>query len=299
MSQLFCLGLGYSARALARRLAGGGWRVTGTVRTAERAEALAPEGFRAIVYDGSDRSAEVAEALAGTTHLLLSAPPGRDGDPLLRHHAADVEAAPELEWIGYLSTVGVYGNHDGAWISEEAPLNATQERGRRRAEAERAWLAFGEITGKTVQVFRLAGIYGPGRSAIDKLQEGRARRIVKPGQVFNRVHVEDIASVLEASIARPSPGAIYNVADDEPASSDALVHYGAELLGIAPPPEVPFEEAELTDMARSFYGENKRVSNARIKDELEVQLAYPTYREGLRAVLREQGRRAGALKEPI
>lgn len=288
MSHLFCVGLGYSARTLARRLSGAGWKVTGTARTAERAAELAAEGFDAVVYDGSQRSAKVSEALASATHLLLSAPPGREGDPLLAHHAGDVEASP-VEWIGYLSTVGVYGNHDGDWIAEDAPLNAIQERSVRRIQAERSWLAFGEITAKTVQVFRLAGIYGPGRSAIDRLKAGRARRIVKPGQVFNRIHVEDIASVLEASIARPAPGTIYNVTDDEPAPSQDLVTYGAELLGVAPPPAVPFEDAQLSEMARSFYGENKRISNARIKEELGVTLAYPTYREGLNAVLREQG----------
>lgn len=288
MPELFCLGLGYSARALARRLSGAGWKVRGTARTGERAAALAAEGFDAIVYDGYGRSVKVAEALARATHLLLSAPPGRDGDPLLLHHAGDVEAST-VEWIGYLSTVGVYGDHDGAWIGENAALNAVQERSLRRVEAERSWLAFGEITGKTVQVFRLAGIYGPGRSAIDRLRSGRARRIVKPGQVFNRIHVEDIAGVLEASIARPMPGAVYNVADDEPAPSEDLVRYGAELLGVKPPPEVPFEQAELSEMALGFYGENKRVSNARIKEELGVELAYPTYREGLDAVLREEG----------
>lgn len=296
MSELFCLGLGYSARALARRLAGGGWTITGAARTPERATELAARGFETIVYDGSQASAEVAAALARATHLLLSAPPGAQGDPLLAHHADDIAASESLAWIGYLSTVGVYGDHDGAWICEDAQLNATQERGRRRADAERDWLALGVRTGKAVQVFRLAGIYGPGRSAIDKLRAGKARRIVKPGQVFNRIHVEDIASVLEAAIARPAAGAIYNVADDEPAPPQDLVRYGAALLGVAPPPEEAFEAAEISPMARGFYGENKRVSNARIKAELGVRLAYPTYREGLEAVLREA---EGASPDPV
>ncbi len=285
MPELFCFGFGYSARALARRLLAKEWRVSGTVRSREGVAALAAEGFDAFVFDGRKADARVAEAVAGATHLLLSAPPDDQGDPLLLHHRSDLEQAPELRWIGYLSTVGVYGNHDGVWIDEDAVLKATQKRGRQRAVAEQAWLDFGAACGKAVQLFRLAGIYGPGRSAIDKLQAGNARRIIKPGQVFNRIHVEDIARVLEASIAQPSPGAVYNVADDEPAPPQDLVAFSAELLGVAPPPEMPFDTADLSPMARSFYGENKRVSNARIKQELGVRLAYPTYRDGLRAIM--------------
>ncbi len=283
MPELFCVGLGYSARALARRLAEQGWRVSGTTRGADKAGRLAEQGFDTFVWTGDAPSDAVAARLASASHLLLSAPPREEGDPLLVHHGPDLEAAG-LDWIGYLSTVGVYGNHDGAWIAEDAPLHATQARGRWRIEAEKAWLAHGAATGTAVQIFRLAGIYGPGRSAIDKVRAGQARRIVKPGQVFNRIHVEDIATVLEASIARPRAGAVYNVCDDEPAPPQDLVTYGAELLGVAPPPEVPFEEAALTPMARSFYGENKRISNARLKDELGVTLAYPTYRDGLKAL---------------
>ena len=284
MSELFCFGFGYSARTLAQRLRTQGWRVSGTVRSAERAAALADDGFDAFVYGGDAADPRVASALASATHLLLSAPPLAEGDPLLVHHRAELEAAPHLQWIGYLSTVGVYGNHDGDWIDESAPLNATQKRGKKRAVTEQTWLDFGTGAGKSVQVFRLAGIYGPGRSTIDKLQQGNARRIVKPGQVFNRIHVEDIASVLEASIARPCGGAVYNVCDDEPAPPQNLVAFAAELIGVKPPPEIPFDTADLTPMARSFYGENKRISNARIKDELGVKLAYPTYRVGLRAI---------------
>ncbi|MDH3582448.1 MAG: NAD(P)-dependent oxidoreductase, partial [Hyphomicrobiales bacterium] len=186
---------------------------------------------------------------------------------------------------GYLSTVGVYGNHDGSWIAENAALNTTKKRGRRRVEAEQTWLDFGAKTGMAVQIFRLAGIYGPGRSAIDKLKSGQARRIVKPGQVFNRIHVVDIATTLEASIDHPNPGAVYNVCDDEPAPPQDLVTFAAGLLNVEPPPEVAFDIADLTPMARSFYGENKRISNARIKDELGVTLAFPSYRDGLRAIM--------------
>lgn len=284
MPELFCLGLGYSACTLARRLAAKGWRVSGTSRSQQRAAALMEEGFDAFVYDGTGRSPDVASALARASHLLLSAPPLDDGDPLLVWHREDLESSDTLEWIGYLSTVGVYGNHDGAWIDEDAALKATQARGRRRVEAEQAWLDFGRLSGTAVHVFRLAGIYGPGRSAIDKIRNGTARRLVKPGQVFNRIHVEDIANTLEASIASPYPGGVYNVCDDEPAPPQDLVAYAAELLGREPPPETRFEDADLTPMARSFYGENKRISNARIKQELGVRLTYPTYRDGLKAI---------------
>ena len=284
MHELFCIGFGYSAQALARRLLAKEWRVGGTVRSQERVEALGGEGFNAFVWNGGEPSPLVASALATCTHLLLSAPPDEQGDPLLVHHGSDLDASPELQWIGYLSTVGVYGNHEGAWIAEDAELKANKARTCRRSDAEQAWLEFGARSGKAVQVFRLAGIYGPGRSAVDNIKAGRARRIIKPGQVFNRIHVEDIAGTLEASIAQPNPGAVYNVCDDEPAPPQDLITFAAELTGLEPPPEIPFEEAELTPMARSFYGENKRVSNGRIKDELGVKLLYPNYREGLTAI---------------
>ena len=203
---------------------------------------------------------------------------------MLRHYRAEIARLSTLDWVGYLSTVGVYGNSAGAVVDESAQPHPNNERTRARVVAESAWLALGEEMGRPAQVFRLAGIYGPGRSALDKLRAGTARRIVKPGQVFNRIHVEDIASVLEASIARPRAGAIYNVADDEPAPPEDVVTYAAELLGIEPPPEVPFEEADLTPMARSFYGDSRRISNALIKSELGVRLAYPNYREGLKAL---------------
>ena len=283
--ELFCLGFGYSAQALARRLRERGWGVSGTVRSETRVAAVRENGFDAFAWAGDAHSKQVAEGVGQATHLLLSAPPDEAGDPLLTHHRGDLEQSPSLAWIGYLSTVGVYGNHDGLWISESAALNTTKKRGRRRVEAERAWLDFGNATGMAVQVFRLAGIYGPERSAIDKLKSGQARRIVKPGQVFNRIHVVDIVTTLEASIDHPNPGAIYNVCDDEPAPPQDLVTFAAGLLNVDPPPEVAFDDAELTPMARSFYGENKRISNARIKDELGVTLAFPNYRDGLRAIM--------------
>jgi len=285
---LFCFGLGYSAQSLIsllRQREPGQWRFSGTVRSADKAASFATQGIAAQVFDGSAPLPQPS-LLAEATHLLISAPAEQGGgDPVLRQHAADIAARQGLQWIGYLSTTGVYGDKQGAWVDETMPMTPSQERGRRRAEAEAGWLALHSQHGQPVHTFRLAGIYGPGRSALDNLRAGKARRIVKPGQYFSRIHVDDIAQVLAASIARPNPGASYNVADDEPAPPQDVIAYGAELLGIPAPPEVPFEQAEMTPMARSFYAENKRVSNRRIKQELGVHLLYPTYREGLKALL--------------
>ena len=284
VSRLFCFGLGYSAETLAKRLAAKGWNIAGTARDLANIERLRDQGYEVVRFGGEVGNAEMVAALAGTTHLLHSIPPGPEGDPVLRHYRPEIARLSTLDWIGYLSTVGVYGNSAGAVVDESAQPHPHSDRTRARVVSESGWLALGEEIGRPAQVFRLAGIYGPGRCALDKLRAGTARRIVKPGQVFNRIHVEDIASVLEASIARPRAGAIYNVADDEPAPPEDVVTYAAELLGIEPPPEVPFEEADLTPMARSFYGDSRRISNALIKSELGVRLAYPNYREGLKAL---------------
>lgn len=285
LSRLFCFGLGYSAEALSRRLRGKGWDIAGTARDPANIERLRQAGFQMARFPGEPGKKRVAELLAGTTHLLLSVPPADGGDPVLKHYRDEIASLSTLAWIGYLSTVGVYGDHGGALVDESTTPKPSNERTKARLAAESAWRAVGEKTGVPVQIFRLAGIYGPGRSALDKLRDGTARRVVKPGQVFSRIHVEDIASVLEASIAHPRAGAIYNVADDEPAAPDEVVAYAAKLMGVEPPPAVPFEEAELSPMARSFYGDSRRISNARIKSELGVTLAYPTYRDGLKALL--------------
>lgn len=285
MSTLVCFGLGYSARVFARRMMARGWRVAGTTRGEAAIRQLRSEGFEMALFSGEAPGADVSAALKTATHVLISVAPGASGDAVLNHHGDDLSGASGLEWIGYLSTVGVYGDHGGAWVDEEAPLRPKSQRSLRRAAAEKAWLDFGAKTGKAVQLFRLAGIYGPGRGPLEKVRAGQARRIIRQGQVFNRIHVEDIASVLEASVAHPHAGAIYNVSDDEPAPPQDVVAHAAKLLGMEPPPEVAFGDANLSAMGRSFYGENKRVSNARIKRELGVALAYPTYREGLAAQL--------------
>jgi nucleoside-diphosphate-sugar epimerase len=284
--RLFCFGLGYTAHLVARQALALGWRVGGTCRTEEKAAALAREGIEAVVFDGSRASAAVVEALAGVTHVLDSIPPLEEGDPPLLCHGGDLAGATRtLGWAGYLSTTGVYGDCGGEWIDETrvpAPLTAGSLR---RLDAEHAWLGFGARTGVAVQVFRLPGIYGPhGRSAIDALREGRARRVVKPGQVFNRIHVEDLVRVLLASMECPDAGRIYNVADEEPAAADEVVAFAAALIGAPLPPAEPIEAAGLGLMAQSFYAECKRVRNDRIKRELGIALAYPTYREGLRAI---------------
>lgn len=285
-NRLFCFGLGYSALALARRLLGKHWRVAGTCRSAAKADSLRAVGIEPFLFDRNAPLADAAAALAGTTHLLSSVPPDASGDPVVDHHGNDLVRLEGVKWTGYLSTTGVYGDRGGDWVTERDALRPIGPRGRARVAAEEAWLGLGHV-GHKVHVFRLAGIYGPGRSALDTLREGRAKRVVKPGQIFSRIHVDDIATILEASIAKPDAGAVYNVCDDEPAPPQDVIAYAAALLGVPAPPEVPYEEAAKTmsEMARSFYAESKRVSNRRIKDELGVTLAYPDYREGLKALL--------------
>jgi nucleoside-diphosphate-sugar epimerase len=284
--RLFCFGLGFSALVLARRKRDAGWRVAGTTRDPAKAERLAAEGIESFLFDDGRPLADPDAALAGTTHLVASAPPGPAGDPVLAAHGATIAALPGLAWVGYLSTTGVYGDRDGGWVEESSALTPSGERGRRRVEAEAGWLALHRHHGLPVHLFRLAGIYGPGRSQLESVAAGSARRIVKPGQVFSRIHIEDIATVLEASMARPNPGAAYNVCDDEAADPAEVVAFAADLLGLPPPPEIPFESAEMSPMGRSFYEDNKRVSNRRIKEELGVRLRYPDYRSGLRALLK-------------
>jgi len=283
VSRLFVFGLGYSAQALARRLQEEGWTIAGTTRSADKQARLAAEGIEAHRFERGRPLAAPAEALAGTTHLLASIAPDDAGDPVLDHHAADLERCRTLVWAGYLGTTGVYGDRGGDWVDEASPVAPTMARTRRRVVAEGRWLA----SGLPVHLFRLAGIYGPGpgRNALDAVLSGRARRIVKPGQVFGRIHLDDIVQVLCASITRPNPGAIYNLADDEPAPPQDVIAHACALLGVAPPPEIPYEEAALSPMAQSFYADNRRICNARIKDELGVVLRHPSYREGLASLL--------------
>lgn len=282
-STLLTLGHGYSADALARRLLPEGWSVIGTTRSPEKAERLSDGGIEGILWPGDG---DIAGALARATHILLSAAPGEDGDPVLNDLGpAIAEHADRIEWLGYLSTTGVYGDHQGGWVDEETPLTPSTKRGQQRVTAEAGWQALARTHGLPLHIFRLAGIYGPGRGPFSKVRAGTARRIVKEGQVFSRIHVDDIAQVLAASIARPNPGGIYNLCDDDPAPPQDVIAHAAKLLNLPLPPEVPFEEAEMSAMAKSFYAESKRVRNDRIKTELGVKLIYPDYRSGLAALL--------------
>jgi nucleoside-diphosphate-sugar epimerase len=283
---LFCFGLGYTAGFLSRALRTEGWRVLGTGRGADPREAMTAEGIEMRLFDRAHPLADARALLARATHLLSSVPPDDDGDPVLDLHREEIAAARGLRWIGYLSTTGVYGDRAGGWVDEEAALLPTGERGRRRVAAEAQWLDLQRRHGLPVHIFRLAGIYGPGRNALDAVRSGRAQRIVKPGQVFSRIHVVDIAQVLRASMTKSEPGAIYNVCDDDPAPPADVIAFACDLLGVPPPPPVPLEQAKLSEMALSFYADSKRVSNRRIKDELGVRLLYPSYRDGLAALIK-------------
>jgi hypothetical protein len=284
-AHLFCFGLGYSARALARLVAAEGWVVSGTCRTDEKAAELRARGFAAEPFDRNCPLA--AGAMSGVTHVLVSVPPDSAGDPVLDSHGGDIAALPGLAWLGYLSTTGVYGDRGGGWVDEAAALQPSGERGRRRVKAEQGWLELWRDRGVPVHVFRLAAIYGRRRSPFEALRAGTARRVDKPGQVFSRIHVDDLARVLLASMQKPRAGAIYNVCDDDPAAPEAVVAYAAALLGVPAPPLAPLAEAGLSAMALSFYDDNKRVRNGLIKRELGVALRYPDYRAGLAAILAE------------
>lgn len=294
MTHLLCFGLGYSASMLAARLSAKGWRISGTSRTRAGAERLEALGFRGLVFDGTSAGAGIADELATATHVLVSVPPDASGDPVLRLHAADLARAPALSWIGYLSTVGVYGDHAGGWVDETTHPRPVNERSRLRLAAERHWLELGRSSGRPVAALRLSGIYGPGRNALESLLDGTARRIIKPGQVFNRIHVDDIATACEAALAPGAPSGIFNVTDDEPAPPQDVVAFAAQLLGMPVPPDQPIEQAILSPMARTFYGESKRVANRKLREVLGVRLSYPTYREGLRALLASVRPAAGA-----
>jgi nucleoside-diphosphate-sugar epimerase len=263
-----------------------GWQVSGTCRTVDGARRLCGEGIRAFVFDGERGLDGAYAALEGVSHVLSSVPPGARAEPALELHRRALEARGSmLRWLGYLSTTAVYGDTQGQWVDEHSPPHPGSLDGVQRLAAEGEWLSCGRSLGIPAQVFRLAAIYGPGpRSPLASVAAGRARRVVKPGQVFNRIHVDDLVEILAAAMGQASTEAVYNVADDEPAPADEVVAYAAELLGTEPPPAVPFEDADLPAFARSFYRECRRVANRRIKDALGVSLRYPSYREGLRSI---------------
>jgi nucleoside-diphosphate-sugar epimerase len=292
--RVFLLGAGYSARAYGGVAIHAGATVTGTTRSADKAAPLRAEGIEPLIFDGSEIGPEMAAALREATHLVLSAAPRGHGDPLLPLLPRPITAAvmPALRWIGYLSTVGVYGDHQGAAVTEESELRPKSPRAVERAEAETGWLAAGEQAGIPVAILRLAGIYGPGRNALVNLERGTARRVVKPGQVFNRIHVADIAGALD-HLARHEIGGVFNVCDDEPGPPQDVIAYAAELMGVEPPAEVPFDRAEMTPMARSFWSDNKRVSNARLKAS-GYDFRFPNHRIALQTMWHDGSWKTGA-----
>lgn len=277
--RLLSFGHGFSARALADRLVPEGWHIVGTTRSKEKMREIEAAGVEPFLWPGGDLSYLIAEF----PNVLVSAGPDSQGDPVLAEfQEAIVQAAPQMRWLGYLSTTGVYGDHGGGWVDEQTPLSPTTKRGQARVEAEAAWQA---VPNLPLHIFRLAGIYGPGRGPFAKVRAGTARRIIKQDQVFSRIHVEDIALALELSLAAPSSGAIYNMCDDDPAPPEDVIGHAAELLGLPMPPAIPFETADMTPMARSFYAESKRVRNDHIKAALGWEPMYPDYRKGLAALL--------------
>ena len=284
--RLFCFGYGYCCDYLGHDLlARQDWSVAGTTRDPEKRAVLNERGVDAYIFDADIPLADPATTLKDTTHLLISTPPCTDGDPAFMAHAQDILKLENLQWVGYLSTTGVYGDRGGDWVNEASERQPSSQRGSRREKAEDQWLSMFKSNGLPLHIFRLAGIYGPGRSALDSIRAGRARRIDKPGHAFSRIHVEDIVRILQASMQRPNPGGIYNVADDEATPSHEVIAYACKLLGRPVPPLETFDEADLSPMARSFYYDNKRVKNERIKSELGVELKYKTYREGLQGCL--------------
>jgi len=273
--KLLILGLGYTGRAVAAKMRAQGWEVRGTTRT--------PADDSLIQWPGSD----ISDTVSWASHLLISAAPDKNGDPFLAGLEAEILSAKPA-WVGYLSTTGVYGDHGGAWVDEATKLTPATTRGHHRVKAEAQWMALYKEHGLPLHIFRLAGIYGPERGPFAKVRAGTARRIIKDNQVFSRTHVEDIAQVIAASINQPNPGRIYNVCDNDPAPPQDVIGYAAQLLGLPMPPALDFETAEMTAMARSFYAESKKVSNARIKAELGIKLKYPDYKSGLNALLAQE-----------
>ncbi len=284
MNHLFCFGLGYTGQALAQVLAKQGWKVSGTTREEQSRKMLEQQGFQTFLFDSENLLPP--EALDGVSHVLLSIPPGENGDPVFLQHGSDLTArAKNLKWVGYLSTTGVYGDRRGGWVDENSLLSPSTKRGEKRLKAETDWLSLFKREQLPVHLFRLAGIYGPGSNQLEKVAAGTARRRIKPGQVFSRIHVDDIVGMLIASMQQPNPGRTYNLCDDEAVPPQDVVTLAAELLGVEPPEEIAFNPDDMTPMGLSFFAESKKVSNQRIKDELGYNLKYPTYREGLRALL--------------
>lgn len=285
-NHLFCFGHGYSCTYLARALiSDGGWAVSGTTRDEDRKCELRADGVNAFMFDTNSPLADPLYMMRDVSHVLISTPPSDDGDPSFLAHAQDLLRLPKLQWVGYLSTTGPYGDRDGDWVDERSTPRPTTKRGSRRLKSEEQWLSLYEQHNLPVHIFRLAGIYGPGRSALDSIRSGVARRIDKPGHAFSRIYVDDIVQVLFASMVAAAPGEVYNLCDDEPAPSHEVIDYACQLLGVSSPPLIPYDSVDLAPITRSFYADNKRVRNDKIKQALGVDLKYKNYREGLQACL--------------
>ena len=282
MGSLVIFGFGQSARAFVQRVGANYSSIVATVRDGASAQPM--RGVEIMDFNETGFDPRLTQAVTDAEVILCSVPPDAEGDPVLEWFGDTIQAAHRLKWLGYLSTIGVYGDHQGGWVDETTPVRGDHERSYRRLMAEQMWQALAGDANLPLHIFRLAGIYGPAQNALLQLQRGTAKRVIKPGQVFNRIHVDDIANILAASIVKPRPMAIYNVTDDCPCPPQDVVTFAAELMGIAPPAEVPFEQANFSQMAQSFYSQNKRVSNRLIHEELGVKLLYPTYREGLQAL---------------
>lgn len=296
-NKLFCFGYGYVAQALARdlKLKDKNFTIGGTTRDLDKMRQLRRDGIDAHLFDEEHPLADPLMILKDTTHLLLSIPPDDQGDPAFVLHAEDILRIPSIQWIGLLSSTAVYGDRDGGVVDENSEVRPTNKRGSRRALAEQQWLSLYETYNMPVHIFRLAGIYGPGRSALDAVRAGNSRRISKPGHAFSRIHVDDIVQTLEASMHTPHPGGIYNLADDGPSPSHEVIAYACAKLGLMPGPIIPFEQADMAPMARSFYLDNKRIDASKIKRELGVTLMHPDFRSGIDACLEAERAHAGPL----
>lgn len=281
-NHLFCFGYGYTADYLGHLLSDRGWKISGTTRSCEKRDELKSRGIEAHLFDFEKPLLDPLTIMDGVTHLLISTPPADEGDPAFNLHSDDLAKLRSLKWVGYLSTTGVYGDRNGEWVDEKSEIRPTSRRGSRRAEAESQWMSLNDAESFPLHIFRLAGIYGPGRSALDSIRAGVARRINKPGHVFGRIHVEDIVQILDTSMQNPKAGEVYNLCDSNPAASHEVIEYACELLGRPCPPLVDFEDANLAPITRSFYMDNRRVRNDKIKSDLGITLKYDDFRAGLR-----------------
>lgn len=286
--KLFCFGYGYVCSRLADRLRLFGWEVAGTTTDPEKKDRMIEAGIDAHLFDATRPLVDPQSALEGVTHIVLSVPPGREGGIVYELHGTDIAKLPSLEWAAYLSTTAVYGNRDGQWVDETSPPAPTSQRGSLRLKAENQWQSLFDYHALPIHFFRLAGIYGPGRSALDAVKAGTSRRIDKPGHAFNRIHVDDIVEALIASMNAPKPGEIYNLADDNPASSHEVIEFACRLLDLPIPPLIRYDQTTVAPMVRSFYTDNKRISNKKIKEALGISLLHPDYKSGLTACLAEE-----------